>query len=55
MDPGRPPESPTGERRRAWNVSIAPAARARVEAEAERRGVSPSALVEEWALTLSLR
>ena len=49
--PGRPVLSRTGERRRPWNVAIAPAARARVEAEAARRGMSPSALIEEWALS----
>lgn len=49
---GRPVASSTGERRAAWNVSIAPVARARVEAEAARRSMSPSALLEEWALGL---
>ena len=49
---GQPPRSVSGERRRPWNLGIAPAARVRVEAEAARRGLSPSALVEEWGLTL---
>ena len=49
---GQPRKSISGERRRPWNLGIAPAARVRVEAEAARRGLSPSALVEEWGLTL---
>lgn len=49
---GQPPRSVSGERRRPWNLGVAPAVRVRVEAEAIRRGVSASSLIEEWALTL---
>lgn len=49
---GRPPSSPTGQRRTKVAWTIAPNAIARVQAEAEQRGVSPSSLVEEWALSL---
>lgn len=49
---GNPGKSATGERRKPWNMGIAPTLKTRVETEAARRGVSPSDMLEEWALTL---
>lgn len=47
---GRPPASPTGERRQEWRISIAPSARKRAEDLAQAEGISPSALVEKLIL-----
>lgn len=51
---GRLTKSPTGERRKRVNWTIAPSAAARVKAvaEAEGEGVSASDVVERWAMSL---
>lgn len=49
---GRPVLSPTREARVEPRWRVAPSAISRVQAEAARLGVSPSELVERWALSL---
>ena len=50
---GRLAKSPTGERRKRANWTIAPSAAARVKAVAEAEGVSASDVVERWAMSLT--
>lgn len=50
---GRPRKGAGGqEGREKWTVRIAPLMRARIEAEAARRGVSVADALEGWAETL---
>ena len=50
---GRPRKGAGGqEGREKWTVRIAPLMRARIEAEAARRGISVADALEAWAETL---